>query len=229
MTNDTKTCCEKCKQIFRTPMGSEQGFYCGKNEDCPCHTKSPKESNKIGEDPLRYASGGEGETRTDGTNPKPSLSKEELRVGCHKCHKPAHKSISSRDGNVAVVQDLCKKHYEEYQNKPLLSMDWEKEFDKEFIEIPDRLKDNKMAMNFQPTLKTYALEIKQFMKSKLQQKEDEILDMCEGMRFKCDGEFGCGYDGTQENLQHLCGSPPFAHFDVDRLNKVLEDLKNKIR
>lgn len=40
----------------------------------------------------------------------------ETKVGCHKCHKPAYKSVSYRDRENFVALDLCKKHYEEFNS-----------------------------------------------------------------------------------------------------------------
>lgn len=56
-----------------------------------------------------------------------------------------------------------------------------------------------------------------------------VIEMIEGMKKKCDGEFGCGYDGLQKDNQAICGGPfPSIHPIIRYHNQALEDLKEKL-
>jgi len=60
------------------------------------------------------------------------------------------------------------------------------------------------------------------------------LKKVDGMKIKCDGENGCGYDGSQDDRQYICGGPiamngPNLHEVIKIHNKTVDDIINKLK
>lgn len=60
-----------------------------------------------------------------------------------------------------------------------------------------------------------------------------LAEKIKSMKWKCDGENGCGYDGTNEDTQYLCGGPVTMkglqlHQIIRVRNLALEELLNSL-
>lgn len=71
-------------------------------------------------------------------------------------------------------------------------------------------------------------KVKSFIYNLLKADHQRIREGIDNLKRKCDGEFGCGWDGTQENRQYLCGGPMFAHEHIKCVNEVLEKIEKII-
>lgn len=56
---------------------------------------------------------------------------------------------------------------------------WKEEFDEKFVNMPDRLKGDRMAEIFYPTIKQYGEDVKSFISNLLSQKKLELLEKVE--------------------------------------------------
>ena len=75
--------------------------------------------------------------------------------------------------------------------------------------------------------------VKDFIRHLLAQKTEAVEKLLEAMKRKCDGENGCGYDGTQEDRQYVCGSGvvmngPQLHEIIKIRNQVIQEILNKL-
>ena len=103
--NTIKDCCEKC-WVISNPVNVK----C--DGDCPCH-KKPEEV-KIGDDPLRYATGGDLETTTTGTKPQ---VKEEWEVLASKTALEAHKNVKHYAKFSSIIEKALSQTRREVMDK----------------------------------------------------------------------------------------------------------------
>lgn len=74
-------------------------------------------------------------------------------------------------------------------------------------------------------------KIKSFIQNLLSKQQEELRQAIENLKWKCDGENGCGYDGSKEDKQYLCGGPVSAkglqlHQIIRVRNLALDEILN---
>lgn len=103
---------------------------------------------------------------------------------------------------------------------PPIEPDWEEEFRNTFAQYAnhERLKEP-----------AYIVWVADFIKALLKAEREKIIKIMEGMKRRCDGEFGCGWDGFGNDPMITCGSPQFAHDHLRCINQTLEEVKELIK
>lgn len=147
--------------------------------------------------------------------------KDSSIMGCEvcPCHSPKPKETS--------WEEKIAKFWKEYHYlKGLDRVGYAKLFYEFENLLTQELKDQE-EKHEEEMVKFRKQEIEDLEKVRKDQRES-IVSKLRGMKRKCDGENGCGYDGSQEDLQVLCGSPPFAHNDVNRSNNILDQAIKEI-